>query len=104
MPRHDKYLSSDDEADRTTDDNMDCLFDDRGDETDITTDYDIDSFLENSDDDANDEASLFDGEELHPPEYYLNGAANLDPQRLRQKRYKNKTQDRLDWVKEHCTR
>jgi len=102
MPRHDKYLSSDDEADRTTDDNTDCLFDDRGDETDITTDYDIDSLLENSDDDTDDEASFFDDKELHPPEYYLNRAANLDPQRLRQKRYKPKTQGRLDWVKEHC--
>jgi hypothetical protein len=76
MPRHDKCLSSDDKADNTTDDNTDCLSDDSGNKTDITTDYDIDSLLENSDDDTNNKASL--GEELHPPEYYLNRAANCN--------------------------
>ena len=96
MPRHDKYLSSDDEADRTTDNDSDGLFDDSSDETDITTDYDTDSLSENSNDDTDDEVLLFGDEERHPPEYYLNRAANLDPQRLRQKRYKPKTQDRLD--------
>lgn len=104
MPQHDEYMSSDDEADRTTDDDNDSLFDESGDETDITIDSEIDSFSENSNDDTDDEASLFDDEEVHPPEYYLNGAANLDPQRLRQKRYRPKTQDRLDWVKDHCIR
>ncbi|KAH6671924.1 hypothetical protein B0J14DRAFT_594733 [Halenospora varia] len=33
--------------------------------------------------------------------HYLAAEANLDVQRLRQKRYSPKTQRRLDWVKDH---
>jgi hypothetical protein len=95
MSQYDEYLSSDDEADRTTDDDNDSLFDESGDETDITIDSDIDSLSDNSKYDTDDEASLSD-DEVQPPEYYLNGAANLDPQRLRRKWYKPKTQARLD--------
>jgi hypothetical protein len=83
MSQHDKYLSFDDDANGTADDDMDSFSDDMGNDTD-------------------DEESLFDDEERHPPEYYLDGAAKLDPKRLRQKRYRERTQARLDWVKEHC--
>jgi hypothetical protein len=72
------------------------------DETDSTTDDGTDSLFEESDDSTDDEEWLFDDEERHPPEHYLNAAANLDVARLRQKRYSPRTQERLDWVKEHC--
>jgi hypothetical protein len=96
----------DNESDGTTDEDTESLFDESADEsadeTDITTDDDTDSLLGDSDDNTDDEESLFDDEERHPPEYYLNGAANLDVKRLRQKRYRPRTQSRLDWVKGHC--
>jgi hypothetical protein len=97
ISQHDKYLSFNDNANRTADNDMDSFSDDIGNETDITTyDNDTDSLSGDSDDDTDDEESLFDDEEQHPPEYYLNGAAKLDPKRLRQKRYRERTQARLD--------
>jgi hypothetical protein len=103
MSQHDKYLSFDDDANGTADDDMDSFSDDMGNETDITTyDDDTDSLSGDGDDDTDVEESLFDDEERHPPEHYLDGAAKLDPKRLRQKRYRERTQARIDWVKEHC--
>lgn len=96
--RYDERVSSDDE----TEDGTGSLLDDTGDETDITNYSDTDSLPENSDDDTDDEASLFEGEERHPPEHYLGREANLDVKRLRQKRYDDKTTNRLNWVNEHC--
>ena len=58
--------------------------------------------LSEIDDDTDDDASLFDDEVWHPPEYYLTGAANLNVNRLQQRRYSPRTQNWLDWVKEHC--
>jgi hypothetical protein len=100
--RHNEDLpSTDDETDSTTDADTDSLFDGSDDdETDITSGADTDSLSEI--DDSDDDASLFDDEVRHPPEHYLTAAANLNVQRLRHQRYSPKTQDRLDWVKEHC--
>ncbi|KAL1954717.1 hypothetical protein VTO42DRAFT_770 [Malbranchea cinnamomea] len=39
--------------------------------------------------------------EEHPPEYYLEEEANLNPSCLRQLRYSPRTQEKLDWVREH---
>jgi hypothetical protein len=74
------------------------------DETDSTTDVDEDDSSDDSDDDTDDEAWVFDDEEQRPPEYYLAESADLDVTRLRQRRYRPKTQGRLDWVKEHWDR
>ena len=106
--RHDEDLPSmNDETDSTTDADTDSQFDrsddDDDDETDITSGADTDSPSE-IDDDSDDDASLFDDEVRHPPEHYLTEAANLNVQQLRQQRYDPKTQDRLDWVKDHCIR
>jgi hypothetical protein len=97
------HMSVDDESDSTTDEEslFDESADESADESDITTDDDTDSLSGDSDDDTDDEESLFDDEERHPLEYYLDGAAKLDPKRLWQKRYCKRTQKRLDWVKEH---
>ena len=91
-----------DETDSTADSDTASLFDSSDDdETDITSGADTDSPSE-IDDDSDDDASLFDDEVRHPPEHYLTAAANLNVQRLRHQRYSPKTQERLDWVKEHC--
>jgi len=84
----------DDES--TSDSDADGLFDD---EADSGTDTDLDSLLAEEDSDADDD--LYDDEVRHPPEHYRANAANLDVQRLRQRRYSPKTQAQLDRVKEH---
>ncbi|KAH6704302.1 hypothetical protein BKA61DRAFT_636094 [Leptodontidium sp. MPI-SDFR-AT-0119] len=84
----------DDES--TSNSDTDSLFDD---EADSGTDTDLDSLL--AEEDSNDDDDLFDDEVRHPPEHYRANAANLDVQRLRQKRYSPKTQAQLDRVKEH---
>jgi hypothetical protein len=89
------------ESDSTTVVNSDTFSDD---ESDSTTGVDSVTFSNNGDDDTDDEASLFGDEEQRPPEYYLAESAGLDVSRLRQQRYSPKTQERLDWVKEHWDR
>jgi len=84
----------DDES--TSGSDTDSFFDD---EADSGTDTDLDSLLaEENSDDGND---LYDNEVRYPPEHYRAKAANLDVQRLRQRRYSPKTQAQLDRVKEH---
>jgi len=92
----------DDETDDTTDDGIDSPFDESDDGTDDTNDIETLSNESDGDSDIDGEAWLSDDEEQRPPEYYLIGALNLDVTRLRQRRYSPKTQERLDWVKEHC--
>jgi hypothetical protein len=84
----------DDES--TADSDTDSLFDD---EVDSRTDTDLDSVL--AEEDSDDDDDVFDDEVRYPPEHYRAKAANLDVQRLRQKRYSPKTQAQLDRVKEH---
>jgi hypothetical protein len=98
-PRQDDDTPTDEESDGTTFVNPDS-----DDESDSSTDVDSDIFSDRSDEDTDDEASLFDEEEQHPPEYYLAESASLDASRLRQRRYSPKIQGRLDWVKEHWDR
>jgi len=86
----------------TADDETDSLFDESNSDTDDTEDTEV--LPDESDGDTDDEAWLFDDECRRPPEYYLAEAASLDVKRLRQRRYSPKTQDRLDWVKDHFQR
>jgi hypothetical protein len=98
--RHDKdYLSADDESDGTTDNESDSLFDEGDDDTSDTDNIEI--LSNESDSNTDDEAYLSDDKGPQPPEYYLAEAASLDVKRLRQRRYSPKTQERLDWVKDH---
>jgi hypothetical protein len=100
LSRHDKdFLPTDDESDSTTDDDTESLFDESDDNTGDTDDTEI--LSNESGSDTDDEACLSDDEGPHPPEYYLAEAASLDVKRLRQRRYSLKTQERLDWVKDH---
>jgi hypothetical protein len=87
--------STDDESDGTTDNETGSLFDESDDDTDDTDDTEI------LPDESDSEACSSDEEGPRPPEYYLAEAANLNVKRLRQRRYSPKTQDRLDWVKDH---
>jgi len=84
------------EDESTSDSDSDSLFDN---EADSGADTDLDSLL--AEEDSDDEEDLFDDEVRHPPEHYRANAANLDVQRLRQRRYSPKTQAQLDRVKEH---
>ena len=81
----------------TSDSDTDSLFDNE--EADSGTDTDLYSVL--AEEDSDDDDDLFDDEVRHPPEHYRVNAANLDVQRLRQKRYSPKTQAQLDRVKKH---
>ncbi|KAH8585358.1 hypothetical protein B0O99DRAFT_679450, partial [Bisporella sp. PMI_857] len=91
------------ESDSASDSDTDSLFDSSDNEVDTASDTDSEASLEEIDSDTNND-DLFDDEVRHPPEYYLAASANLDVGRLRQKRYSPKTQDRLDWVKDHHDR
>ena len=84
----------DDES--SSDSDTDGLFED---EADSGTDTDLDSLL--AEEDSDDDDDLYDDEVRHPPEHYRANAANLDVQRLRQKRYSDKTLAQLKRVKEH---
>jgi hypothetical protein len=96
-PRHDEDLMPiDDNTDGTTDYESDSLFDESDDDTD-----DTEILPDESEGDTDNEAWLSDNEGQRPPEYYLAESENLDVKRLRQRRYSPKTQDRLDWVKDH---
>ncbi|XMA19910.1 hypothetical protein WAI453_012701 [Rhynchosporium graminicola] len=79
-----------------SDSDTDSLFDD---EADSDTDTDLDSLVAEEYSDEDDD--LFDDEVRYPLAYYVANAANLDVQRLRQRRYSPKIQAQLDRVKEH---
>lgn len=73
--------------------------DDAGDSLDSVPD---DKIYDNPNDALDDAGAwLMNQDEEKPPEYYLAEEANLDPSRLRQRRYSPRTQEKLDWVKEH---
>ena len=100
--QNEDFLPIDDKTDGTTDDETDSLFDESDDDAADTDDTEI--LSNESDSDTDDEAWLSDDEGPRPPEYYLAEAAGLDVKRLRQRRYSPKTQERLDWVRDHWHR
>ncbi|KAL4801337.1 hypothetical protein BDV18DRAFT_167573 [Aspergillus unguis] len=69
------------------------IFSDNGPDND--SDTDLEDSEESDDDDEQDEESFNDEGEL-PPEHYLAEAENLDVSQLRQKRYSDTTQEKLD--------
>ncbi|KGQ00729.1 hypothetical protein PAAG_12607 [Paracoccidioides lutzii Pb01] len=52
-------------------------------------------------DEPDDVGALLLNDEEHPPEHYLAEEADLEPSCLRQRRYSPRTQEKLDWIKEH---
>ncbi|PQE05392.1 C2H2 finger domain-containing protein [Rutstroemia sp. NJR-2017a BBW] len=100
LPQHDEdlFYPTDEENDYTTDDEFNSIFDEGIDNTNDRNDTQI---LSDETDSDTEEEWLFDDEGQRPPEFYLSEAADLNVKRLRQRRYSPKTQERLDWVKDH---
>jgi hypothetical protein len=78
------------ESDASSD--VSAIFSDGGPESESNSDIELESENSNDDDSSDDEGQL-------PPEHYLAGAKNLDVSQLRQKRYSDGTQGRLDEVR-----
>lgn len=73
------------------------IFSDSGSDSESNSDLELDS--EDSEDDEDLDDDLVHDEGQQPSEHYLGEAENLDVSRLRQKRYSDKTQEKLD---ENC--
>ncbi|KAK6815542.1 hypothetical protein RU639_008672 [Aspergillus parasiticus] len=86
-----KRSQSDDDASS----NLSEVFSDAESDSDSNTDPGPDSGDSDSDEDGPDDDSFNDEGQL-PPEYYLAQAESLDVSQLRQKRYADGTQERLD--------
>jgi hypothetical protein len=104
--RDDDPLASRSDAERDSGDA--CFSDDEGNETDCSSVSSDDlhaklceMYADGSLDELEDVGAWLLNEEEHPPEHYLAEEANLDPSCLRQRRYSPRTQEKLDWVKEH---
>lgn len=97
QPRHNEdYLLIDDESDSTSNSNTDSLFNSSDNKADTASDTNLDSPLKEVNSNTNNDDDLFDNEVQHLLEYYFAASANLDVERLWQKRYSPKTQSRLD--------
>lgn len=79
------------------------IFSDNESESDSNTDPELDSEASDSDSDGPDDKSFNDEGQL-PPEYYLAQAESLDVSQLRQKRYADKTQEKLDETRVYWNR
>lgn len=66
------------------------------------SDLELDSEDSEDDDDADDD--LVDDESQLPPEHYLGEAESLNVSRLRQKRYSDDTQEKLDETRVYWNR
>ena len=74
--------------------NLREIFSDNGSDSDSGSDPEVDSEVSDNEDQLGDDT--FDDEDQLPPEHYLAQAESLDVSRLRQKRYSDRTQERLD--------
>jgi hypothetical protein len=93
----DEYvLPMDEKSDGTTESDTDSLFD--GNDDNDTDDTEV---LSDMTEESDTDDDLSDDEGQRPPEYYLAEVANLDVKRLRQRRYSPRTQEKLDWLKDH---
>ncbi|KAE8162198.1 hypothetical protein BDV40DRAFT_265509 [Aspergillus tamarii] len=95
MAPRSRLLGSDDteyQSDASSD--LSAIFSDSGSDSDSSSDSDLES--EDSDDEDKSGENAFDDEGQLPPEHYLAQAESLDVSQLRQKRYSDGTQERLD--------
>ena len=91
-PRSQPVRSDDKENQSGASSNLTEIFSDNRSDSDSTSDPELDS--EDSDDEPGDDIS--DDEGQLPCEHYLAQAENLDVSQLRQQRYSDVTQKRLD--------
>lgn len=102
MTLHSKQIRSDggeNQSDATSD--LTEIFSDNGSDSDSSSDPELNS--EVSDEDEPDD-NAFDDEGQLPPEHYLAQAESLDVTQLRQKRYSDGTQERLDETRMYWNR
>lgn len=78
------------------------IFSDYGSDSDSTSDLVADSEVSDNEDEIGDDN--FDDEGQLPPEHYLAQAQSLDVSQLRQKRYSDGTQERLDETRMYWNR
>jgi hypothetical protein len=88
-------IESTDQSQSDVDFDVNAIFTDNGSERDPTSDSELSS--EGSDDDESDSDDEFHNDEGQlPPEHYIAEALSLDVSQLRQKRYSDCTQEKLD--------
>lgn len=78
------------------------IFSDNGTDSDSNSELELDS--EDSDDDSDPVNDFFDDEGQLPPEHYLAEAESLDVLQLRQNRYSDSTQEKLDETRVYWNR
>ncbi|KAK2763710.1 hypothetical protein FQN54_009326 [Arachnomyces sp. PD_36] len=91
-------IGSDDMSESDASSDVSEVFSNDGSDIESNSDLEVDS--EDSDDPDDD---LFDEGQL-PPEHYLDEAKRLDVSRLRQKRYSDSTQKKLDEIRVYWNR
>jgi hypothetical protein len=92
-----KSAFNDDETDDATDSECESLFDASDDDA---SDTDGTNFL-SDDNDIDEDDELSNDEGLQPRETYQAEVTSLDVKRVRQKRYSQRTNERLDYVKDN---
>lgn len=78
------------------------IFSDNGSDSDSSSDLEPDSEVSDDEDEPDDDT--FDDEGQLPPEHYLAQAESLDVSQLRQKRYSDATQEKLDETRMYWNR
>ncbi|EYE97833.1 uncharacterized protein EURHEDRAFT_409098 [Aspergillus ruber CBS 135680] len=105
MAPRSRPVGSDDKENQTdASSDLTEIFSDNGSDSDSTSDLELDS--EDSDDEDGDEVDdgIFDDEGQLPREHYLAQAESLNVSQLRQKRYSDATQERLDETRMYWNR
>ena len=101
MTLRSKPIRSDGEENQSDATDLTEVFSDNGSDSDSSSDPELNS--EVSDEDEPDD-NAFDDEGQLPPEHYLAQAESLDVTQLRQKRYSDGTQERLDETRMYWNR
>ena len=96
-----ELIGSDGEENQSDATDLTEVFSDNGSDSDSSSDPELNS--EVSDEDEPDD-NAFDDEGQLPPEHYLAQAESLDVTQLRQKRYSDGTQERLDETRMYWNR
>ncbi|ODM15181.1 hypothetical protein SI65_09420 [Aspergillus cristatus] len=103
MAPHSRPVGSDDKENQTdASSDLTEMFSDNGSDSDSISDPELDS--EDSDDEDEPDDDISDDEGQLPPEHYLAQAESLNVSQLRQKRYSDTTQERLDETRMYWNR
>ena len=100
LPRPVGCDGEENQSDTTSD--LTEIFSDNGSDSDSSSDLEPDSEVSDDEDEPDDDT--FDDEGQLPPEHYLAQAESLDVSQLRQKRYSDATQEKLDETRMYWNR